>query len=134
MHQITCSGFRGRRLRVAVAVLGLIAAATFGGNRAEAAGPVTRGSAYGEQLSLKLQTLLATVQASSGPLSTVSGENSPFNKDASALSVNVGLGPYGTVLHTGLLLSHTDSSSPSQVSSNATVHDLGFRWSLWRLC
>lgn len=135
MHPITCVDFKGhhekgsrprrRRLRTAVAALGLMAAATFGGGRAEAVEPVTRGNAYGEQISLKLQTLLATVQASSGPLSTVSGENSPFNKDASALSLNVGLGPFGTVLHTGLLLSHTDSSSPSQVSSNATVHDLG---------
>lgn len=116
---------RGKWLRMVIAALGLMAAALFGGDRAEAAEPVTRGNAYGEQISLRLQTLLATVQASSGPLSTVSGETSPFNKDASALSVSVGLGPYGTVLHTGLLLSHTDSSSPSQVSSNAAVHDLG---------
>jgi uncharacterized repeat protein (TIGR01451 family) len=116
---------RGKWLRMVVVALGLMAAATFAAGRAEAVEPVTRGNAYGEQISLRLQTLLATVQASSGPLSTVSGETSPFNQDASALSVNVGLGPYGTVLHTGLLLSHTDSSSPSQVSSNATVHDLG---------
>ncbi len=121
-------------LRVAAAGLGLLAAVVLGGGRAGAASrmapvtpaaPVTHGNAYGEQLSLRLQTLLATVQASSGPLSVVTGDGAPFYKDASALSVNVGLGSYGTVLHTGLLLSHTDSSSPSQVSSNATVHDLG---------
>jgi uncharacterized repeat protein (TIGR01451 family) len=112
-------------LKAGAVVVAFLTGITFGEARAEAATPVTRGSAYGEQLSLKLQTLLATVQASSGPLSVVSAETSPFNKDASALSLNVGLGPYGTVLHTGLLLSHTDSSSPSQVSSNATVHDLG---------
>ena len=29
------------------------------------------------------------------------------------------------MLHTGLLLSHTDSAAAGQVSSNATVHDLG---------
>ena len=115
----------GRWLKVAVAMLILLAAIASAGGRAEAADPVTRGDAYGEQISLKLQTLLATVQVSSGPLSTVSGDTSPFNKDASALSLNVGLGSLGTVLHTGLLLSHTDSASPSQVSSNATVHDLG---------
>jgi len=115
----------GRRLKVAVAMLILLAAIASAGGRAEAADPVTRGDAYGEQISLKLQTLLATLQVSSGPLSTVSGDTSPFNKDASALSLNVGLGSFGTVLHTGLLLSHTDSASPSQVSSNATVHDLG---------
>lgn len=122
---------RGEWLKTAVAGLGLLSAVVLGGGRAGAASrvapavPVTHGNAYGEQLSLKLQTLLATVQASSGPLSVVTGDGSPFYKDASALSVNVGLGPYGTVLHTGLLLSHTDSSSPGQVSSNATVHDLG---------
>ncbi|HTG32531.1 MAG TPA: DUF11 domain-containing protein [Thermoanaerobaculia bacterium] len=112
-------------MKTATATLGLVATLAFGGGRVEAAEPVTRGSAYGEQLSLKVQTLLATVQASSGPLSSVSGDTPPFNKDASALSVNVGLGPYGTVLHTGLLLSHTDSPAAGQVSSNATVHDLG---------
>lgn len=118
--------FRRKRLQAAaVVVLGLMAAVLLGGPRAEAQAPVTAGSAYGEQISLKLQTLLATVQASSGPLSSVSAAGSPFNQSASALSVNVGLGSAGTVLHTGLLLSHTDSSSPSQVSSNATVHDLG---------
>jgi uncharacterized repeat protein (TIGR01451 family) len=119
------SGLQGRRLKAAVVGLGLLTAVASGGGRAEAADPVTRGNAYGEQISLKLQTLLATLQASSGPLSTVSGDTSPFNKDASALSLNVALGAYGTVLHTGLLLSHTDSASPRQVSSNATVHDLG---------
>jgi uncharacterized repeat protein (TIGR01451 family) len=134
MLQIACFNFRrhhrsgskswGNRLKAAVAVLSLMTAVAFAGGRAEAQ-LVTRGSAYGEQISLKLQTLLATIQASSGPLSSVSGETSPFNKDASALSVSVGLGPYGKVLHTGLLLSHTDSASPGQVSSNATVHDLG---------
>jgi uncharacterized repeat protein (TIGR01451 family) len=120
MLQITCCK---SRLKIAAAVFGLMTA--LASSRAEAAEPVTRGSAYGEHLALKLQTLLATVQASSGPLSTVSGDTSPFNKDASALSLSVGLGSFGTVLHTGLLLSHTDSASPSQVSSNATVHDLG---------
>jgi uncharacterized repeat protein (TIGR01451 family) len=114
-----------RRLARAVLPLALLTALTAFGGRAEAADPVTHGDAYGEQISLKLQTLLATVQAGSGPLSSVSGDTSPFNKDASALSLSVGLGGYGTVLHTGLLLSHTDSASPSQVSSNATVHDLG---------
>ncbi len=135
MQQITCVDFlghrrndpifRGKRLKTAATVLGLMAAIAFGGVSAEAAEPVTRGSAYGEQISLKVQTLLATIQAASGPLSSVSGDTPPFNKDASALSVSVGLGPYGTVLHTELLLSHTDSPAASQVSSNATVHDLG---------
>jgi uncharacterized repeat protein (TIGR01451 family) len=114
-----------RRLARAVLPLALLTALVALEGRAEAADPVTHGDAYGEEISLKLQTLLATVQAGSGPLSSVSGDTSPFNKDASALSLSVGLGPYGTVLHTGLLLSHTDSASPSQVSSNATVHDLG---------
>ncbi len=114
-----------RRLARAVVPLALLTALVAPGGRAEAADPVTHGDAYGEEISLKLQTLLATVQAGSGPLSTVSGDTSPFNKDASALSLSVGLGGYGTVLHTGLLLSHTDSASPSQVASNATVHDLG---------
>jgi uncharacterized repeat protein (TIGR01451 family) len=123
MQQIACAWAIRTKMAMIVAVL--LMALVFGGRRAEAAEPVTRGSAYGEQLSLKVQTLLATVQASSGPLSSVSGDTPPFNKDASALSVNVGLGPYGTVLHTGLLLSHTDSPSAGQVSSNATVHDLG---------
>ncbi len=122
MLQIPC--FKSR-LKIAVTVFGWMTLLAASGGRAEAADPVTRGDAYGEQISLKLQTLLATVQASSGPLSTVSGDTSPFNKDASALSLSVGLGSFGTVLHTGLLLSHTDSASPSQVSSNATVHDLG---------
>jgi uncharacterized repeat protein (TIGR01451 family) len=123
MQQIACAWAIRTKMAMIVAVL--LMALVFGGRRAEAAEPVTRGSAYGEQLSLKVQTLLATVQASSGPLSSVSGDTPPFNKDASALSINVGLGPYGTVLHTGLLLSHTDSPSAGQVSSNATVHDLG---------
>ena len=105
MQQITCA--RGTRIKIAM-IMAIFMMAAFGGGRVEAAEPVTRGNAYGEQIGLKVQTLLATVQASSGPLSTVSGETSPFNKDASALSVNVGLGSYGTVLHTGLLLSHTD--------------------------
>jgi uncharacterized repeat protein (TIGR01451 family) len=115
----------GRRLRVAIAGLGFIAAVLWGGAPAVADAPVTHGAAFGEQISLKLQTLLATVQASSGPLSSVAGDAPPFNKDASALTVNVGLGSLGTVLHTGLLLSHTDSPGAGQVASNATVHDLG---------
>ena len=124
LQKYACGG-KGRRLRTAIAGLGFIAAVLWGGAPAEADAPVTHGAAFGEQLSLKLQTLLATVQASSGPLSSVAGDAPPFNQDASALSVNVGLGAFGTVLHTGLLLSHTDSAAAGQVSSNATVHDLG---------
>jgi uncharacterized repeat protein (TIGR01451 family) len=117
---------RGRRLGRAVAGLCFVAAVVlWGGAPAAADTPVTHGAAFGEQLSLKLQTLLATVQASSGPLSSVTGDAPPFNQDASALSVSVGLGSFGTVLHTGLLLSHTDSAAAGQVASNATVHDLG---------
>src|SRR5882757_8679441 len=84
------SGLRIERLKRNVAALGVAAAVAFGGGRAMAADPVTSGNAYGEQLSLKLQTLLASVQASSGPLPTVSGDTPPFNKDASTLSLNVG--------------------------------------------
>ncbi len=124
LQKYVCRG-EGRRLRTVVAGLGFIAVVLWGGGRAEADAPVTHGSAFGEQLSLKLQTLLATVQVASGPLSAVAGDAPPFNRDASALSVNVGLGAFGTVLHTGLLLSHTDSAAAGQVSSNATVHDLG---------
>jgi uncharacterized repeat protein (TIGR01451 family) len=125
VHYSNSLSLWGHRLNKAAAVVGLITVAALEGGVAEGAGSITHGNAYGEQLSLTLQTLLANVQASSGPLPSVSGDTTPFNQDATTLSVSVGLGGQGNVLRTGLLLSHTDSSSPTQVSSNATVHNLG---------
>src|ERR1700759_3147154 len=125
VHYSNSLSLWGHRLNKAVAVAGLMTVAVLEGGAAEAADSITHGGAYGEQGSLSLQTLLATVQASSGPLPAVSGDTTPFNQDATTLSASVGLGGQGTVLRTGLLLSHTASSSPTQVSSNATVHNLG---------
>ncbi len=112
----------GQPLRITLAGVAFLVALLAGGARAVADPPMTHGAAFGEQLAQKLQTGALTAQVSSGPLPAVAGDASPFNRDASAPSVNVGLGAFGTVLRTGLLQTHAESAAAGQASSTAVVH------------